>query len=392
MTRVIKDGWLTGYLAYTQNHEAPENFHLWSALATLSGAIRRNIWIDKGYYTLYPNLYIVLVAETAECRKSAAASIGVKFLRCISDVNIIQGRITPEAMLANMNRSHTNGNGVISQRSDIFIYASEMAATFGKAAYVEELIVLLTELFMTDHFDYETRNKGKFKIEGPCPTLLGATQPDWVVSGLGRLGRDIGIMNRIVFVPEKIRKMRLTTYTMTQADINLKDALENDICHIAELSGPMIWSKDAYATYDDWYMTKPDAKGHNIQDEFMAREHDIALKIAMLLSISINDDLIILQGEMEAAIKLVNIIRNGISCTFMASGGTDEARIGMKIMRSIEKYGPTDRSQLLRRHYHLIRDARQFDGILDILISQGILERTKTMVGALYSIKQDETL
>ena len=69
--------WIYKYLKYTDQMESPSSFHIWSALAALSCTLQRKVWINRGFYTLYPNQYIILVAESAFCRKSTAIGVAI---------------------------------------------------------------------------------------------------------------------------------------------------------------------------------------------------------------------------------------------------------------------------------------------------------------------------
>ena len=92
--------WLEKYLEYTEDQESPSIFHLWVGLSLISAVLGRRVWIDRGYYFLFPNLYVVLVAGSARARKSTALGIGVGLLKKAGvDVNIISQKITPEAFI-----------------------------------------------------------------------------------------------------------------------------------------------------------------------------------------------------------------------------------------------------------------------------------------------------
>ena len=56
------DDWLDSYLDFTTGNESPEKLHLWTALALLSAAVKRQIWMDRGFYKLYTNIYVLMVA------------------------------------------------------------------------------------------------------------------------------------------------------------------------------------------------------------------------------------------------------------------------------------------------------------------------------------------
>ena len=63
----LLDDWLTTYTEYTSEQESPALFHLWVGTSVIASAMERRCYINRGYYTLYPNLYIVLIGESAPC-------------------------------------------------------------------------------------------------------------------------------------------------------------------------------------------------------------------------------------------------------------------------------------------------------------------------------------
>ena len=52
--RAPGDGFLVNYLKYTTEHESPEDFHAWVAMSLIAVTIGRNVWLDRGFYRLYP--------------------------------------------------------------------------------------------------------------------------------------------------------------------------------------------------------------------------------------------------------------------------------------------------------------------------------------------------
>src|SRR4030067_2652721 len=92
-------GWLGDYLQYTERHEAPDIFHFWVGITIMHAAIRRNIFFEHGYYRIFPNSYVILVAPPGVCKKSTATNIGVELLQELPDVTIIREKITPEALI-----------------------------------------------------------------------------------------------------------------------------------------------------------------------------------------------------------------------------------------------------------------------------------------------------
>ena len=63
------ENWLSAYVSYTDDTEAPREFHLWSAISAVAGALGRKCWIDMGTFTLYPAFYIIFVAPARDCNQ-----------------------------------------------------------------------------------------------------------------------------------------------------------------------------------------------------------------------------------------------------------------------------------------------------------------------------------
>src|SRR5882762_4893438 len=97
------DSFLDLYMEYTQLQESPERFHLWTGITILAAAMGRKCYLDKGYYRLYPNLFVILVAGSAKCRKSTGVNIGIDLVKAllpdIPSIKVISGKITPERFI-----------------------------------------------------------------------------------------------------------------------------------------------------------------------------------------------------------------------------------------------------------------------------------------------------
>ena len=68
------------YLEYTSQTECPTFFHRWSAVTCLSAYLGRSIHFNHGHFTLYPNLYTMLIGNPGT-KKSSAIKIGAKLMK-----------------------------------------------------------------------------------------------------------------------------------------------------------------------------------------------------------------------------------------------------------------------------------------------------------------------
>src|SRR2546421_4508695 len=67
------------YCYYNSGNECPPSYHIWSCLAAYSTILSRRVWIDRGYFQVFPNLYVVLVGD-AGSGKNTAKHIATKKL------------------------------------------------------------------------------------------------------------------------------------------------------------------------------------------------------------------------------------------------------------------------------------------------------------------------
>jgi len=79
-SRQCKNNWLDTYLEYTAFQEAPLKFHMWTGLSTLASVLQRKVKLPRGYFNIFPNLYVALVAPSG-FTKTSAADISIKFLK-----------------------------------------------------------------------------------------------------------------------------------------------------------------------------------------------------------------------------------------------------------------------------------------------------------------------
>lgn len=75
-----KEDFISLYLAYTNQTECPTFFHRWCGITCLSAYLGRSIFFRHGHFTLYPNLYTMLIGSPGT-KKSSAIKIGAKLVK-----------------------------------------------------------------------------------------------------------------------------------------------------------------------------------------------------------------------------------------------------------------------------------------------------------------------
>lgn len=376
--RCVKGSWIQEYLKYTAGQESPELFHLWSAVTVLAGVVRRNIWMQY-VGKLYPNFYVVLVAPTGVCRKGEPLRQGSQMLRQIDDMKILHEKATSEGIIKYMKldslkkKNMPGGKFEIVEECTTFILASELANFIGSTSYSEQLAEFMTGLWDNhDHWDYTTRGRGKEELTNININFLGATNPEWLAKGFGEDSFGGGFIGRIIFIYQNER-VTIAWPKKTKAQLILKDLLVLDLQHIAQIQGEMKVTKNAYDFFEEWYNSfKPDMSGRMVG--YLQRKHVHMLKLAILISIAENDEMLVREEHIRAAKMLLDQIEELMPEAFAYVGATNEARIAQHILEMIkDNKGIIPEMKLLAGIRRMIKNKREFDGVIEILVESGII-------------------
>lgn len=336
MTRLLKEGWIAAYLKYTSEQESPPNFHFYTALSVLGGALRRNTWFDRTYYVLYPNLYVILVAGSAECRKSVASSIGVRILRHVDGIRVFRGKASVEGLLDFMLESqpHQVGTRIVTDNS-VYIYASELSMFLSKATYTSEMIPMFLDFSAGEENSiFKTRTGGEYTIPKPLPSLFAASTPDQLKDCLSYGSFSSGFAGRVLFVYEtEARRIAWTDHSPEMKELEKK--LINDLQHISQLYGAFSITEEAREFFKNWYENPIQSK---IEDPrlsgYYGRKHDFVFKLAMILAVSRSDELVIQKTHLQLAMNTLNSLELKMLGAFQYVG-TNSAALAEDILTII---------------------------------------------------------
>jgi hypothetical protein len=92
------NNWLKSYMQYTRNSEAPDEFHFWTGVSTIAGALRRRVWIDMLSFQWVPNFYIILVGPPGIVTKSTTTRLGMRLLAKVDGIKFGPQSLTKEAL------------------------------------------------------------------------------------------------------------------------------------------------------------------------------------------------------------------------------------------------------------------------------------------------------
>jgi len=140
---------IEAYLEYTDGQEAAESIRKWSFISVLAGALERRVWLNRGYYTLFPNLYVFIIGKSGLGKKSVATGTAVELLQSVPEIRFMSERLTSASLLDQLSNSAKNFiyKGKEIMQSPTYIYSSELSVFMSEVqGNIQEL---LTDFFLT---------------------------------------------------------------------------------------------------------------------------------------------------------------------------------------------------------------------------------------------------
>lgn len=345
---------MQAYLKYTEDTETPEKFHFWSALTAIAAVTRRKVWLDRGRYQLFPNLYVLIVADSATTRKSVAPAVALDMLTsAVPDLTYFQDSMTPEGFIKQLNKvavipGVNGGPPVITKDSCALVVADELASLFGyEKVRASSLTILFTRCYQSPkRYQYTTVKNDQVNIEYPFFNMLLLTAPE----NLKVLPPDItgGFVGRTIFVTATSRRKNIGW--PTKWDTSMGPRLVNDLAHIGTLAGEVAPTQEAKDIWETWYNN---LGTQVIEDKmgkaFMERCHDHALRVATLISIAESDAMVVEARHVRHGIRLIETVFPALhdASSWMSAREFNQQRA--KVLEVLQLYkGAALRSVVLR--------------------------------------------
>lgn len=368
MARIIPGSWIKAYLAYTAESESPEEYHLWTAISVIAGAMRRQVFFDMGYFLLYPNMFIVLVGPPGRCKKSTAMRIGRDVLKATPGAKFTADSTTREKLIINLTQAHKDGASAMTAHSTEF---ATMLTSSGM-----DMVVFLTDIFdCPPVWEHDTKSGGKNTIKGPFLNLLGATTPDWISRAMPLDTIGVGLTSRIIFVHHDTPREADAIPKLTDAQKALAQLLVTDLIAISALSGEFKLSDSAYGLYNTWYRARvgnPNPSGDPRLAGYYERKPMHMLKLSMIVAAAKRDGLIIHEEDMHDAMTMLERIEARMPKVFVGVGRNPIHADKEAVLAGIIEASPTGLSMgelLARFNYSLRKD--ELAEVLDTLIIIG---------------------
>ena len=343
--------WLNDLLAETDEAETPRQWILWSGLSAIGAVAGPNVWLDKFYYKLSPNMYVMLIGKSG-LGKGLGTWLAKVLVEGCNITRVMAGRNSIEAIISELSKSKSREDGeAMLKDARAYLISGEFANFIIQSP---NALTILTEWYDT-HYLGEWKNtlkhSGVEKLKGLNISLLGAASPAHFKDFVSERDVEGGFIGRtlLIYAEKRHRINPLTVAPETVMDI---DRLVKGLQDISKIKGEFKWEKDASILFGDWYrkyrsIERDDKTGTD------QRFPDHILKVAMCLSLSKRDELVLYSREIEQSIEICTTLTHNVRRALFGSGKNLLAQGTKLLLEDLIKApdNKVSRTKTLQKHW-----------------------------------------
>lgn len=405
-----EENFISLYMRYTSKTECPTFFHRWVAITSLSAYLGRSIYFNHGHFTLYPNLYTMLIGSPGT-KKSSAIKIGAKLLKQAGYSTFAAKKTRQEKFLLDLAEQSTakdiaaggvddsagfdmldeNLFGASLDEADsylnkppaeCFIAADEFNNFIGIGNV--DFISILGELWDYEGvYDYKLKNSKSVFIPDPTISILGGNTPTGFALAFPTESIGQGFFSRLLLVYGEPSGVKYTF--PPPPDTVLQNQLISLLHRIKEeMTGEIVMSEEAMSLLDSIYKN-----WEGIDD--IRFEHYANRRLTHLLKLC----LVVAAASLSREIDKNVVVYANTLLTFTeqlmpkALGEFGKARnseVTHKVMTVIDNAREPLTLQAIWKELHQDFDNR--NALIEILGNLQVAEKIQAVTGGYLPIKQ----
>jgi len=370
--------------------ESPKSFFWWAGLTAVSAVVMDNVWLARGeqegncnsFYNLYPNIYVMLHADSA-MKKGPPVNLIKDLVKKATNglPKIISGRSSIQGMLKELGTAQSLPGGKILNKSAGFIASSEFTSSI-----VEDraAMTILTDLYDRNWNEGDWKSLLKmeqFTLKDPVLTLLAAINEAHFDDFIGTKDVHGGFMGRM-FVIAETQTATFNPLIDKLKRVPDKEKLVAYLKTLTTLKGPFKSLADTPQGkyYHEWYMDfYQNIRSQKVKDETgtLGRFGDSVLKIAMCISLSRSTEKEIDMTTMIEAIAVSEkLIGNVRKTTLGKKGKAENLYLKTLIMQELLTREPhiITRENLMKKTFMHYSNVDEFNEVIGVFTEVGMLE------------------
>lgn len=394
-SKASTESWLDVLVSSTKELEPPARFFWWSGLAAISAIVRKNVWLDRFSYILYPNIYVILVSAKSGLRKGIPISYANSIVEKVGVSRIISGRNSVQGVIKTLSEQFTvespEGKRTVISDAQAFLCAAEFDSFLVKD---DQGMSILTDLYNTYEHSGGWKNTLKSSpveaLKNPCITLLAASNEALFDNVIHEKDIEGGFIARSFIIHER-RRRSVNSLMFAPEGLTSRSDLAEKIYYLRDVKGAFKIEPIVRHYYDKWYTELEESTDRT---GTMERLGDHVLKVAMLIALSKGPDLIITKDTMTESIEKCQGFLAGTRKISMTQGKSEIAHfVGLVLKMLLEAEGnEMERTKALQKLHGNV-DSMMFDRVMDDLgdlRGQGVVEIGRKKDGKIwYRMKKE---
>lgn len=367
------------YMHAAGDSEIPYEWHEWCCLSLIASAVSDRVYYKKFIWeNMAPNMYIFMVGPSG-CGKGGALGYMGKFIH--PRMNMYKGSTTYKSMIDKMSAPAEAG-GVT--KSKMLLVQQELSSCIGSGALADAMVKAMTDWYTPTNDDYQesTRMHGERSFPPPCINWLAGTTVEWLKQSVDTEAMLSGFFGRVAISPgeyDENKRIHDPTQHCPDDYDEVVEEIKDRIEWLTQLEGQFDITAEAYDADKIWYEKRKSPSPEMLP--FWRRQHDLTLKIAMILSLS---------DDMKLTIKLRHILRAQelteqsariLPKVITMAGHTEFSRSVEKTKDLIKKYSTITHKVLLNRSKNWNANAEIVKKIIHQLLEEGCIVRNYNKKG-----------
>lgn len=335
--------WISGWLEYMSNSEAPTIYNKWVAVSLIASALERRVYLrwDKSIYT---NFYIVLVGPAALSRKGTSMGPGRDLLSEIS-VKVGADVTTKERLsdvLQESSDSYQDDLGQLQTHASLTIYSEEFTVFLGYGN--QDIMPWLCDWYdCKKRWSYETRHQADVSLDNIWLNIIGATTPELLQDVLPRESFGSGLNSRIIYVYADKRERVVLFPFATEGQEELWKKLSTDLQIMKLWNGEFTPTESYLEKWRDWYPQQ-----HNIKlsedarmSGYVGRRPTHLHKLTMVVNASRDGKMELTAEDFDRGLSILEETETRMQRTFAGVGRSGIAPIMNMVLAFVRAKGTT---------------------------------------------------
>lgn len=387
------DNFLTSYHEYAKDGFTPDEFHFWAGVSIVAGAMERKCFLPfNNGYKVFPNMYILLVADPGIGKSAAGRKSVVDMLMTLDSINCVPSQNSEAKLIELLSvRSKFFQGGHEQTQCAGYLFASEASNCLKEINGGGDLKPLFTDFYdCPSNWEKATMSKGKVSLKNVCFNLMAGCTFEYLKRLVPESEIRGGFASRVIYVvsdaPEAREPTWLDKSMDMQGDQETRSKLLSDLRKIHELSGEFTWE----AEFNDIFMSdfaefeeERIASVDNNSKSLLARRHLNIMKLCMVLAVSEGDTLKLEPRHWKVAKGMLASVEqhyDKILATSGSGGLENQSQLNDAIERLIVAKPRQTINELKSTLVYIGNDPGKVESTLRILMNGGNVRMSPTRV------------